>query len=143
MNKTIIREGKINLGKWFIIDATDKNLGRLASETAKTLVGKYDPLYAPNVNPKNIIVIINADKIRVTGNKKFDKFYYRHSGQVGGLTIETFNELQSRLPGRILEKAVKGILPKGPLGRELFNNLKVYAGSSHPHEAQNPVALVM
>lgn len=141
MNKTIIQNRNANLSKWFVIDAADKNLGRLAAETAKTLLGKYDVMYSPNVNPKNIIIIINADKVNVTGNKKWDKFYYRHSGQVGGLTIETFHELNNRLPGRIVEKAIKGMLPKGSLGRQLFTNLKVYAGSSHPHEAQNPVAL--
>jgi large subunit ribosomal protein L13 len=141
MNKTIIQKGKTNLPNWFLIDAADKNLGRLASEAAKTLLGKYDPMYSPNVNQKNIVIIINSNKVNVTGNKKFDKFYYRHSGQVGGLTIETFNELSIRLPNRILEKAIKGMLPKGPLGRQLFNNLKVYAGSSYPHEAQNPKIL--
>lgn len=143
MNTTIIQRNNTNVVKWFIIDATNKNLGRLASETAKMLLGKYDSMYSPNMNPKNIIIIINADKINVTGNKKFDKFYYRHSGQVGGLTIETFNELHIRLPGRTIEKAVKGMLPKGSLGRQLFNNLKVYSSSLHPHQAQNPVSLIV
>ena len=102
------------------------------------LLGKNNPHYNPSQNIHQGVIIINAEKINVTGKKETDKFYYRHSGTPGGLTIETFRELQNRLPTRIIEKSVKGMLPKGSLGRELFTKLKIYKGPSHPHIAQNP-----
>ena len=105
---------------------------------ARILVGKNLPSYNPSRNIKNALIVINADKIQISGKKRFDKFYRHHSGQVGGMKLETFNELQQRMPGRVVEKAIKGMLPKGPLGRELFTKLKVYKGDQHPHTAQKP-----
>ncbi len=95
-------------------------------------------MYNPSRNIKNALIVINADKIQISGKKRFDKFSRHHSGQVGGMKLETFNELQQRMPGRVVEKAIKGMLPKGPLGRELFTKLKVYKGDQHPHTAQKP-----
>jgi large subunit ribosomal protein L13 len=102
------------------------------------LLGKNSPSYSPNTEIKHSVIVINADKVEVTGKKNSDKFYRRHSGRPGGLTIETFEELKQRIPNRIIEKSVKGMLPKGRLGRKLFNNLKVYAGEGHPHASQKP-----
>jgi large subunit ribosomal protein L13 len=138
MNKTTLYPAIEHDCQWYIIDAESKTLGRLATESARILVGKNLPSYNPSRNIKNALIIINADKVRITGKKRFDKFYRHHSGQVGGLKLETFNELQQRMPGRIVEKAVKGMLPKGPLGREFFTKLRVYKGSQHPHTAQKP-----
>lgn len=129
---------KENECKWFLFDAESKTLGRLSTQISKVLLGKNDVKYNPGFNINHGVIVINAEKIDVTGKKANDKFYYRHSGRPGGLTIETFRELQARIPSRILEKAVKGMLPKGALGRKLFTRLKVYKGSTHPHEAQNP-----
>ena len=126
---------------WFLIDATDKVLGRLSVEIAKRLRGKHKPVYTPHVDTGDYIVVVNADKIRVTGNKAQDKKYYRHSGYPGGLRETNFTKLQERFPGRPLEIAVKGMLPKGPLGYAMLKKLKVYAGSEHPHTAQTPQAL--
>jgi large subunit ribosomal protein L13 len=126
---------------WFLIDATDKVLGRLSVEIAKRLRGKHKPVYTPHVDTGDYIVVVNADKIRVTGNKAQDKKYYRHSGYPGGLRETNFTKLQERFPGRPLELAVKGMLPKGPLGYAMLKKLKVYAGSEHPHTAQTPQAL--
>ena len=102
------------------------------------MLGKNDVHYNSSQNIQHGVIVINAEKITVTGKKETDKFYYRHSGRPGGLTIETFKEIQKRIPSRILEKSIKGMLPKGPLGRELFTKLKIYTGSEHPHKAQNP-----
>ena len=126
---------------WFLIDATDKVLGRLSVEIAKRLRGRHKPVYTPHVDTGDYIVVVNADKIRVTGNKAQDKKYYRHSGYPGGLRETNFTKLQERFPGRPLELAVKGMLPKGPLGYAMLKKLKVYAGSEHPHTAQTPQAL--
>lgn len=126
---------------WFLIDATDKVLGRLSVEIAKRLRGKHKPVFTPHVDTGDYIVVVNADKIRVTGNKAQDKKYYRHSGYPGGLRETNFTKLQERFPGRPLELAVKGMLPKGPLGYAMLKKLKVYAGSEHPHTAQTPQAL--
>lgn len=141
MNKTILNIQEQENYKWFIVDAEEKNLGRLSSEISKVLLGKNQPTYSPSSPIKQSIIVINADKIVVTGKKNTDKFYRRHSGRPGGLTIETFEELNKRIPSRILEKAVKGMLPKNRLGRALFTNLKVYSGNSHPHGAQKPEIL--
>lgn len=129
--------------KWYVVDAADQRLGRLASEIAKILRGKNKPIYTPNMDTGDFVVVINAEKVAVTGNKREDKLYRRHSGRPGGMKTETFAKLQGRIPERILEQAVKGMLPKNALGRKLFTNLKVYAGSEHPHQAQAPEALVI
>ena len=127
--------------EWFVIDATDKVLGRVASEVALRLRGKHKPIYTPHVDTGDFIVIVNADKIRVTGNKAEDKIYYRHSGYPGGIHGINFKDMQARHPGRAIEKAVKGMLPKGPLGYAMIKKLKVYAGETHPHTAQQPKKL--
>ena len=127
--------------EWFVIDATDKVLGRVASEVALRLRGKHKAIYTPHVDTGDFIVIVNADKIRVTGNKAEDKVYYRHTGHPGGIYGTKFKDMQAKHPGRAIEKAVKGMLPKGPLGYAMIKKLKVYAGASHPHTAQQPKAL--
>jgi large subunit ribosomal protein L13 len=127
--------------EWFVIDATDKVLGRVASEVALRLRGKHKAIYTPHVDTGDFIVIVNADKIRVTGAKPLDKMYYRHTGHPGGIRAANFTEMQARHPGRVLEKAVKGMLPKGPLGYAMIKKLKVYAGAEHPHTAQQPKVL--
>lgn len=126
---------------WFVVDATDKVLGRLATEIARRLRGKHKPEYTPHVDTGDFIVVVNAEKLRVTGAKAEQKVYYRHSGFPGGIYEDTFKKLQQRAPTRVLEKAVKGMLPKGPLGYAMIKKLKVYAGGSHPHTAQQPKAL--
>lgn len=126
---------------WFVIDATDKVLGRVASEVALRLRGKHKAIYTPHVDTGDYIVVVNAARIRVTGAKETAKKYYRHTGYPGGLREINFRELQARHPGRALEKAVKGMLPKGPLGYAMFKKLKVYGGAEHPHSAQQPKTL--
>ncbi|MCS6763391.1 MAG: 50S ribosomal protein L13 [Candidatus Protistobacter heckmanni] len=126
---------------WFVIDATNKVLGRVASEVARRLRGKHKPEFTPHVDTGDFIVIINASKLRVTGAKETDKKYYRHTGYPDGIYETTFGKMQSRFPGRALEKAVKGMLPKGPMGYAMIKKLKVYAEGSHPHEAQQPKVL--
>ncbi|RCS57620.1 50S ribosomal protein L13 [Parvibium lacunae] len=126
---------------WFVIDATDKVLGRVASEVARRLRGKHKPEFTPHVDTGDFIVIVNASKIRVTGTKDENKKYFRHSGYPGGIYETNFKKMQERFPGRALEKAVKGMLPKGPLGYAMLKKLKVYAGAEHPHSAQQPKAL--
>ena len=127
--------------KWYVIDATDKRLGRLASEIAQILRGKNKPTYTPHMDTGDFAIVINAEKVEVTGKKRSQKLYRRHSGRPGGMKTETFDKLQARIPERIIEKAVKGMLPKNALGRKLFTNLKVYAGPEHPHAAQQPEVL--
>ena len=129
--------------EWLLIDAEDQVLGRVAAKAAHILRGKHKPTYTPHVDTGDYVVIINADKIRVTGNKGTDKRYYRHSGFPGGLKSETFNEGMAKHPERILEHAVKGMLPKNTLGRAMGMKLKVYAGPEHPHQAQNPRKIEM
>ena len=126
---------------WFVIDADNKVLGRLASEIARRLRGKHKPIFTPHVDTGDYIVVVNAGKIRVTGNKALDKTYYRHSGYPGGISETSFGKMQERFPGRALERAVKGMLPKGPLGYAMIKKLKVYAGGAHPHTAQQPKTL--
>ena len=126
---------------WYVIDATDKVLGRLSSEIARRLRGKHKPEYTPHVDTGDYIVVVNASKLKVTGNKALDKVYYRHSGFPGGIYGTTFRDMQAKHPGRALEKAVKGMLPKGPLGYAMIKKLKVYAGAEHPHTAQQPKVL--
>ncbi|MFM8546763.1 MAG: 50S ribosomal protein L13 [Betaproteobacteria bacterium] len=126
---------------WFVVDASDKILGRLASQIALRLRGKHKPEYTPHVDTGDFIVVVNAARIRVTGNKGEGKRYFRHSGYPGGISETSFSKMQSRFPGRALEKAVKGMLPKGPLGYAMIKKMKVYAEGTHPHTAQQPKAL--
>ena len=126
---------------WFVVDGNDKVLGRLAADIAHRLRGKHKAIYTPHMDTGDFIVVTNVDKIRVTGNKADDKLYHRHSGYPGGISTTNFRKMQDRFPGRALEKAVKGMLPKGPLGYAMIKKLKVYAGASHPHAAQQPKAL--
>ena len=123
---------------WYIVDATDKTLGRLATEIARRLRGKHKPEFTPHVDTGDYIVVINAEKVQVTGNKAKAKTYYRHTGYPGGLRSMTFDKMLDHAPERIIESAVKGMLPKGPLGRAMYSKLKVYAGAEHPHAAQLP-----
>jgi large subunit ribosomal protein L13 len=129
--------------QWFVVDAADQTLGRLASEVAQVLRGKNKPTYTPHLDTGDFVVVINADKVRVSGNKPTQKLYRRHSGRPGGMKTETFAHLQARLPERIIETAVKGMLPHNALGRQLFRKLKVYKGADHPHAAQQPQALAL
>ena len=126
---------------WYVVDATDKVRGRLAAEIARRLRGKHKPEFTPHVDTGDYIVVVNAAKVRVTGKKATDKRYYRYSGYQGGLYEMTFDKLLARFPTRIVEKAVKGMLPKGPLGYAMARKLKVYSGSTHPHLAQQPKTL--
>jgi large subunit ribosomal protein L13 len=126
---------------WVVVDATDKVLGRLASQIALRLRGKHKPEYTPHVDTGDYIVVTNASKIRVTGAKAQDKRYYRHTGYPGGIKETNFAKMHEKFPARPLEIAVKGMLPKGPLGYAMIKKLKIYAGSEHPHAAQQPTAL--
>ena len=127
--------------QWFVVDAADQTLGRLASEVALVLRGKNKPTFTPHMDTGDFVVVINADKVRVSGNKGTQKLYRRHSGRPGGMKTESFAHLQARLPERIIESAVKGMLPHNSLGRQLFRKLKVYRGPDHPHAAQQPQPL--
>lgn len=124
--------------QWYIIDAKDKCLGRLATEASNILRGKNKTIYTPSQDIGDYIIIINANKICVSGKKGSQKLYFRHSGRPGGKTIESFDDMQNRIPERIIEKAIKGMLPKNRLGRKLFTKLKVYKGEEHPHISQKP-----
>lgn len=126
---------------WYLVDAHDKVLGRLATELARRLRGKHKPEYTPHMDTGDYIVVVNAEKVRVTGNKFKDKVYYRHSQYPGGLKTSTFEKLQDRHPEDIIRLAVKGMLPKGPLGRAMLRKLKIFAGPGHTHEAQQPQTL--
>ena len=126
---------------WFVVDATDKVLGRLASQVALRLRGKHKPIYTPHMDTGDFIVIVNASKIRVTGNKTDQKMYYRHSGFPGGIYASNHRKLQAKFPDRVFQRAVKGMLPKGPLGYAMLRKLKIYGGNDHPHAAQQPVQL--
>ena len=127
--------------KWYIVDASGKTLGRLASKLASRLRGKHKPEYTTYVDTGDCFVIVNVEKLMVTGNKAKDKFYHHHTSYPGGIKSESFEKMQARQPARILEIAVKGMLPKGPLGRDMFRKMKVYAGKEHPHAAQNPESI--
>ena len=124
--------------EWLLVDATDKTLGRLASEVAQILRGKNKPVYTPHVDTGDFVVVINAEKIKLTGAKATSKTYFHHTGHPGGLKSESFAEAMEKHPTRIIEHAVRGMLPKNTLGRQMFNKLKVYAGPEHPHAAQKP-----
>jgi len=126
---------------WYVVDAAGKTLGRLSSEIASRLRGKHKPEYTPHVDTGDYIVVVNAEQIAVTGKKMSDKIYHRHTGYIGGLKSISLDKLIVKAPEQVIEMAVKGMLPKGPLGREMFKKLKVYAGEAHPHTAQQPQAL--
>ena len=127
--------------KWYVVDAEGKNLGRMASQVAAILRGKNKPTYTPHVDCGDYVIIVNADKIKVTGKKLEQKIYYNHSDYVGGMRETTLKEMLAKKPERVIELAVKGMLPKGPLGRSMYTKLFVYAGPEHKHEAQKPEAL--
>ena len=127
--------------KWFVVDAEGKTLGRLASEVALRLRGKHKPIYTPHVDTGDYIVVVNADKITVTGDKAKNKMYHRHTGYIGSLKSANFEDMMKKSPQRVFELAVKGMLPKNPLGRAMIKKLKVFSGPSHTHSAQQPQAL--
>jgi large subunit ribosomal protein L13 len=143
MNKTPLPSIDSLDRQWYLVDAENQTLGRLASEVASVLRGKNKPTYTPHLDTGDFVIVINADKIRVSGNKPTQKLYRRHSGRPGGMKTETFAHLQARIPERIVEKAVKGMLPHNALGRQLFRKLKVYKGAEHPHTAQKPQVLAL
>ena len=127
--------------KWYVVDATGHTLGRLASEVAKVLRGKNKAIFTPHIDTGDYVIVINADKVKVTGRKLDQKVYYRHSDYVGGMKETTLREMLAKKPERVVEMAVKGMLPKGPLGRSMYKKLHVYAGAEHGHEAQKPEVL--
>jgi large subunit ribosomal protein L13 len=138
MNKTPLPTQETLEQKWYVIDASGQRLGRLATEIAMILRGKNKPTFTPHLDTGDFVIVVNAEKVVVTGKKAEQKVYVRHSGRPGGMKVETFAKLQKRIPERIIEKAVKGMLPKNSLGRKLFTKLKVYTGEQHPHAAQKP-----
>ena len=127
--------------KWYVVDAANMTLGRLASEVAKVLRGKNKAIFTPHMDTGDYVIVVNAEKVKVTGKKLDQKIYYRHSGYVGGMKETTLREMMAKKPERVVEHAVKGMLPKGPLGREMYTKLHVYAGPEHKHAAQKPEAL--
>lgn len=139
--KTYVAKPETVKRDWFVIDADGKTLGRMATEIARRLRGKHKAEYTPHVDTGDYIVVINADKVAVTGNKAKNKMYYSHTGFPGGIKEINFEKLLAKKPEMVIEKAVKGMLPRGPLGREMFRKLKVYAGSEHKHTAQQPQVL--
>lgn len=124
--------------KWFVIDAEGKTLGRLATEIARLLQGKHKPMYTPHIDTGDHVIVLHAEKVVVTGDKDSKKIYYRHTGYPGGIKQRTLGELRNSFPGRVIEKAVLRMLPRGPLGRQMYRKLNVYAGADHPHQAQQP-----
>jgi len=128
---------------WYVVDATDKTLGRLATEIARTLRGKHKPIYTPHVDTGDYVVVVNAEKVKVTGKKATDKVYYHHTGFPGGIKGITFEKLIDKKPQLVIEQAVKGMMPRGPLGRDMLRKLKIYAGAEHPHTAQQPKELAL
>ena len=141
MNKTSTPSLTTIKRNWFLVDAEGQTLGRLASEIANVLRGKNKPSFTPHLDTGDFVIVVNAEKIEVSGKKTSQKLYRRHSGRPGGMKIEKFETLRERIPERIIEQAVKGMLPHNSLGRQQFKKLKVYKGSEHPHDAQNPVLL--
>ena len=139
--KTVVPSSKEIVRKWHVIDAQDVVVGRLASTAANILMGKHKPSYTPFIDTGDHVIVVNAAKAKLTGSKEEQKIYRRHSGYPGGIRAASFKDLQAKHPGRALEKAVKGMLPKGPLGYAMVKKLKVYAGASHPHTAQQPKLL--
>jgi len=141
MNKTSTPSLATIKRSWFLVNAEGQTLGRLASEIANVLRGKNKPSFTPHLDTGDFVIVVNAEKIEVSGKKASQKLYRRHSGRPGGMKIEKFETLRDRIPERIIEQAVKGMLPHNSLGRQQFKKLKVYKGSDHPHDAQNPVLL--
>ena len=141
--KTISAKPETAQHDWFVIDADGVTLGRLATEVARSLRGKHKTEYTPHVDTGDFIVIVNAEKVKVTGNKAQDKMYYRHTGHPGGLKEANFTQMIERTPEKVIELAVKGMLPRNPLGRAMYRKLKVYAGQEHPHTAQQPETLTL
>ena len=140
MNSYMANPDKIER-KWYVVDATDKTLGRLTSEIAKVLRGKNKPVYTPHIDTGDYVIVVNAEKIAVTGKKLDQKIYYNHSDYVGGMKETTLREMMDKKPEKVIELAVKGMLPKGPLGRSMIKKLHVYAGPEHDHQAQKPEVL--
>jgi len=143
LNKTPLPNAETQERQWYVIDATGYRIGRLASEIANIIRGKNKPHFTPHMDTGDFVIVINAENVKISGNKGNDKLYFRHSQRPGGIKTESFNQLQRRIPERIIEQAVKGMLPKNRLGRQLFNKLKVYAGPEHPHQAQKPVEITL
>ncbi|MCG8362948.1 MAG: 50S ribosomal protein L13 [Pseudanabaenales cyanobacterium] len=143
MEKTYLPTQDTIERNWYVVDAANQRLGRLASEIAKVLRGKNKPTYTPHMDTGDFVIIVNAEQVDVTGKKRSEKLYRRHSGRPGGMKTETFAQLQARIPERIIEQAVRRMLPKNALGRKLFTKLKVYAGPEHPHQAQRPQSLII
>jgi large subunit ribosomal protein L13 len=139
--KTYMANAQTVNPQWYLVDAAGKTLGRVATLLATRLRGKHKPEYTPHVDTGDFVVVINADKIQVTGNKAENKTYYRHTGYPGGIKSRNFNELLNHKPEQVIELAVRGMLPKGPLGRKMLKKLKVYAGGDHPHAAQQPQSI--
>ncbi|MBI5450998.1 MAG: 50S ribosomal protein L13 [Gammaproteobacteria bacterium] len=139
--KTFVAKNETLTRDWYVVDATGKTLGRLATELARRLRGKHKAIYTPHVDTGDYIVVINADKLAVTGNKANDKIYYKHTGYIGNMKSTSLGKMLAERPERVLETAVKGMLPKNPLGRAMFLKLKVYAGAEHKHTAQQPKPL--
>jgi len=140
MNTFMASESSIER-KWYVVDATGYTLGRLASQVASVLRGKNKPTYTPHMDCGDFVIVINADKVKVSGKKMAQKIYYNHSDYVGGMRETTLAEMMAKKPERVMELAVKGMLPKGPLGRQMYTKLNVYAGAEHPHAAQKPEVL--
>ena len=143
MNKTYLPSVEAIERDWYVVDAAGQHLGRLATEIARIIRGKHKPTFTPHLDTGDVVIVLNAEKVVVTGRKTDQKLYRRHSGRPGGMKVETFRQLQQRIPERIIETAVRGMLPKNRLGRQLFNKLKVYAGNQHPHQAQQPQPLIV
>tara|TARA_Y100001934_G_scaffold240511_1_gene294891 strand:- start:266 stop:694 length:429 start_codon:yes stop_codon:yes gene_type:complete len=139
--KTVSAKKESVSREWYVVDATDKTLGRLSTAIANRLRGKHKPEYTPHVDTGDYIVVVNAEKIRVTGNKTTDKVYHHHTGYPGGIKSVTFDKLIDKAPERVIEKAVKGMMPKNKLSRSMMSKLKIYAGNEHPHSAQQPMPL--
>ena len=142
MKTVSVRQQDVTHG-WYVVDATDQTLGRLATEIARRLRGKHKAEYTPHVDTGDYIIVVNAEKVFVSGNKETKKIYYRHSGYPGGIKSTSLKRLREAKPEELLEKAVKGMLPRNPLGRAVFRKLKVYAGDTHPHGAQQPKTMVL
>ena len=141
MKKTYVTKEEDVQREWYVVDASGQTLGRLAAQVASVLRGKHKPIYSPSVDAGDFVIVVNAEKVHVTGRKLDQKMYYRHSGYPGGLKEITLRNLLQQHPTRVIEHAVQGMLPKNRLGRQVFRHLKVYAGSEHPHEAQQPKTL--
>ncbi|MDO4435848.1 MAG: 50S ribosomal protein L13 [Cardiobacteriaceae bacterium] len=141
MSKTFVAKPSTIQRDWYLVNAEGKTLGRLASEIAFRLRGKHKPEFTPNIDTGDYIVVVNVEKIAVTGKKRDDKMYHHHTGYIGNLKTASFKELQAKKPARVLELAVKGMLPRGPLGRAMLKKLKIYSGAEHEHTAQQPIAL--